>query len=240
MSSPTTGSAANAPLLTHPRLEEFDRFLVEWDTTAGWPANAPLTGEQRNKVSEWLFTYELEITWLRVLGTILHSTQERNYLEVSVANHFQFFPQDVERMFTYWLRCPHLQRHGIAILQVYHAYRSASFHPALAAIIPLAETVMVNAGFKKQKGFGADYKEFFKSFTNGLGTKTAEVFLARVYESEPKGGLDNRERYNRHRLAHGISPDSVTWLDFLFGCLVLDLIVSTDSTGGQLLSRIKL
>jgi hypothetical protein len=59
-----------------------------------------------------------------------------------------------------------------------------------------------------------------------------------LYETEPKGGLDNRERFNRHKLAHGIAPEAVTALDLLAGCLILDMVVSTVETKGLLFTRI--
>jgi hypothetical protein len=70
-----------------------------------------------------------------------------------------------------------------------------------------------------------------------VGTRTAASFVEMLYEQDPKGGIDNRERFNRHKLAHGISPNAVTVLDVLAGCLILDMVVSTVETSGQLFTR---
>jgi hypothetical protein len=223
------------PQLQRDKLIALDEFILNWDTGDGWPATAPITAVERDVISAALWN-ESEITWLRVVGTVFNPSSEKNYREVSVTNHFNVFPQDLERMFAYWMRSRHLSEHGMALLQTYFAVRVNSFYPALTGIVPLAETVMKREGFKKN--FGADYKAFFKSYeATGVGTRTAAAFVEMLYEQEPKGGLDNRERFNRHKLAHGIAPSAVTMLDVLSGCLILDMVVSTVETAGQLFTR---
>jgi hypothetical protein len=231
MATPTT-----TPLPDRDKLTSLDEFIVGWDTTEGWPTTAPITIDERNLISSALWN-EPDITWLRVLGTVLNPSSEKNYREVTVTSHFNVFPQDFERMFSYWMRSRHLAEHGMALLQTYFAGRSSSFYPALTGIVPFAETVMKREGFTK--GFSADYKAFFKKYDGTwVGTRTASTFVEMLYEQEPKGGLDNRERYNRHKLAHGIAPGAVTALDLLSGCLILDMVVSTVETGGQLFTRV--
>jgi len=231
MATPTTSVQPDRD-----KLVALDEFLVNWDTTEGWPATAPVSADERNFIATALWN-EPEITWLRVLGTVLNPSCEKNYREVSVTTHFNVFPQDVERMFSYWMRSRHLAEHGMALLQTYFAVRSNSFYPALTGIVPLAETVMKREGFTK--GFSADYKTFFKKYDGrSVGTRTALTFVELLYEQEPKGGLDNRERFNRHKLAHGIAPGAVTALDLLSGCLILDMVISTVETGGELFTRI--
>src|SRR6266481_1540043 len=98
--------------LTLEKLKSLDGFLVEWDAHSGWPSDAPLSVEEKNELSALLWAEE-EITWLRVLGTILSPLVDKQFLEVSISNHFQaVFPQDVERMFAYWMRCPVLKDYG--------------------------------------------------------------------------------------------------------------------------------
>ena len=104
---------------------------------------------------------EAEITWLRVLGSVLNPASEKLYREVSVVNYFNVFQQDVERMFAYWMRSRHLKDYGLPLLQTYFAIRTNSFYPALAGVVPLAETVMKREGY--QRGFGADYKNSFST-----------------------------------------------------------------------------
>jgi hypothetical protein len=224
------------PNIKSDKLKELDQFLTTWDPTEGWPAAAPLTVPERDAVSVALWD-ESEITWLRVLGSVLNPATEKLYREVSVVNHFNVFPQDVERMFAYWMRSRHLKDYGLPLLQTYFAVRNSSFYPALAGVVPLAETVMKREGY--QRGFSADYKKFFLDHdATGIGTRLASVFVEMLYEKDPVGGFDNRERFNRHKLAHGISPQAVTSLDVLSGCLILDMIVSTVETNGQLFTRI--
>jgi hypothetical protein len=230
-----TSTLAPAPF-TADKLASLDQFLTTWDTIDGWSNTAPCTVEERNAISSALWN-ETEIAWLRVLGTVLNPSCEKNYREVSVTNHFNVFPQDVERMFSYWMRSRHLKEYGLALLQTYFAVRTSAFYPALTGLVPLAETVMKGEGFKK--GFSADYKAFFAKYDgSGVGTRTAATFVQMLYETEPKGGLDNRERFNRHKLAHGIAPEAVTALDLLAGCLILDMVVSTVETNGLLFTRI--
>ena len=100
----------------------------------------------------------------------------------------------------------------------------------------MAENVIIQKGFRK--GFSADYKAFFDSYKNGVGVQTAKLYTQTLYENEPRGGADNRHRFNRHKLAHGFSPDAVTFLDLIAGCLILDMVLSTAQTGGRLLDRI--
>lgn len=224
--------------LTTDRLKALDDFLVTWDAHEGWPSsNAPLTTDERDAVFQALWSEE-EITWLRVVGTFLNPQSEKQFREVTVVGQFNVFPQDVERMFAYWMRSRHMKEYGIPLLQLYNAVRTTSLYPALAGVVPLAETVMKRE--KYTKGFGADYKKFFADHNakGGVGTKTASFFVDLLYEKDPVGGFDNRERFNRHKLAHGISPQAVTALDVLSGCLILDMVVSTVETGGQLFTRI--
>jgi hypothetical protein len=222
--------------LTPDKLKALDQFLTTWDPAEGWPSTAPLTVEERNAVAQSFWT-EAEITWLRVLGSILNPSNEKMYREVSVVSHFNVFPQDVERMFAYWMRSRHLKEYGLALLQTYHAARTSSLYPALAGVVPLAETVMKQEGYKH--GFNADYRRFFCDHeAKGIGTRIASVFVELLYEKDPVGGFDNRERFNRHKLAHGISPQAVTALDVMSGCLILDMVVSTVETDGQLFTRI--
>jgi hypothetical protein len=42
-------------------------------------------------------------------------------------------------------------------------------------------------------------------------------FVDLLYEKDPVGGFDNGERFNRHKLAHGISPQAVTAQRARFG-----------------------
>ena len=233
MAAPNLGQYPN---ITADKLKALDQFLTTWDPTEGWPAAAPLTVPERNAVSDALWN-EVEITWLRVLGSVLNPASEKLYREVSVVNHFNVFQQDVERMFAYWMRSRHLKDYGLPLLQTYFAIRTNSFYPALAGVVPLAETVMKREGY--QRGFGADYKKFFLDHdATGVGTRLASVFVEMLYEKDPVGGFDNRERFNRHKLAHGISPQAVTNLDVLSGCLILDMVVSTVETKGLLFTRI--
>ena len=52
---------------------------------------------------------------------------------------------------------------------------------------------------KYKKGFGADYKKFFSDHElQGVRTRTAAVFFEMLYEWDPVGGMDDRERCNRH------------------------------------------
>jgi hypothetical protein len=224
--------------LTTDKLKALDEFLVTWDVQEGWPSsNAPLTVDEREAVYQALWL-EPEITWLRVLGSVLNPHNDKQFREVTMVTHFNVMPQDVERMFAYWMRSRHLKEYGIPLLQIYNSVRTASLYPALSGVIPLAETVM--KGEKYTKGFGADHKRFFADHNakGGIGTKTAGLFVDLLYEKDPVGGYDNRERFNRHKLAHGISPQAVTPLDLLSGCLILDMVVSTVETGGQLFTRI--
>jgi len=224
------------PNLTLDQLKALDQFLTTWDTAEGWPPTAPLTVQERNALSESLWN-EPEITWLRVLGTVLNPSSEKMYREVSVVSHFNLFPQDIERMFVYWMRSRHLKDYGLALLQTYLAVRNNSLYPALAGVVPLAETVMKSEGYKN--GFSADYRRFFQDRdATGVGTRLASVFVELLYEKDPVGGFDNRERFNRHKLAHGISPQAVTALDVMSGCLILDMVVSTVETNGQLFTRV--
>jgi hypothetical protein len=155
-----TSTSGSAPF-TADKLASLDQFLTTWDATEGWLSAAPCTVEERNAISTALWN-ETEITWLRVLGTVLNPSCEKNYREVSVTNHFNVFPQDVERMFAYWMRSQHLREHGLALLQTYFAVRTNAFYPALTGLVPLAETVISAEGFKK--GFSADYKAFFAKY----------------------------------------------------------------------------
>lgn len=140
-------------------------------------------------------------------------------------------------MFAYWMRSRHLKDYGLVLLQTYLATRTNSLYPALAGVVPLAETVMKSEGYKN--GFSADYRRFFRDRdATGVGTRLASVFVEMLYERDPVGGIDNRERFNRHKLAHGISPQAVTALDVMSGCLILDMVVSTVETDGQLFTRI--
>lgn len=140
-------------------------------------------------------------------------------------------------MFAYWMRSRHLKEYGLSLFQTFLAARTNSFYPALAGVVPLAETVMKREGYKN--GFSADYRKFFADRNQtGVGTQIASVFVEMLYEKDPVGGFDNRERFNRHKLAHGISPEAVTVLDVLAGCLILDMVVSTVETNGQLFTRV--
>lgn len=51
------------PKLTIDKLKALDRFLTTWDPSEGWLATAPLAVEERNLVSQALWS-EQEITWL--------------------------------------------------------------------------------------------------------------------------------------------------------------------------------
>jgi hypothetical protein len=230
-----TPNAAHVTL-TLDKLKALDQFLTTWDPVEGWPSTAPLSVKERNAVSTSLWNEE-EITWLRVLGSVLNPNSEQTYREVSVVSHFNVFPQDIERMFAYWMRSRHLKDYGVPLLQTYLAARTNSLYPALAGVVPLAETVMKNEGYKR--GFSADYQKFFRDReATGVGTRIASVFVEMLYEKDPVGGFDNRERFNRHKLAHGISPQAVTALDVMSGCLILDMVVSTIETDGQFFTRI--
>lgn len=57
--------------ITPDKLKMLDQFLTTWDPTEGWPSTAPLTVDERNALSEVLWN-EMEITWLRVLGSVLN------------------------------------------------------------------------------------------------------------------------------------------------------------------------
>src|SRR2546423_2801347 len=169
-----TSTSGSAPF-TADILASLDQFLTTWDATEGWLSTAPCMVEERNAISTALWN-ETEITWLRVLGTVLNPSCEKTYREVSVTNHFNVFPQEVERMFAYWLRSRHLREHGLALLQTYFAVRTNAFYPALTGLVPLAETVISAEGFKK--GFSADYKAFFAKYDGtGIGTRTATTFV---------------------------------------------------------------
>ncbi len=108
------------PQLQRDKLVALDEFIVNWDTSDGWPATAPITAVERDVISAALWN-ESEITWLRVLGTVFNPSCEKNYREVSATNHFNVFPQDVERMFAYWMRSRHLSEHGMACM---HEWRN--------------------------------------------------------------------------------------------------------------------
>lgn len=218
------------------KIKELADFLPTWAPEDGWPANAPLTKEERNRVSALLWKEE-EITWLRVLGTVLNPMTEGHYLEYSVSNHFTLaFPTEIERMFGYWIRFKHLKKYGTILLQSYHAFKVGAFYPAVTGIVPLAETVILAEGFRKN--FSGDYKAFFNRYKDGIGVETAKVFTEILYEQEPRGGIDNRQPYNRHRLSHGVSPGAVTPIDVYSACLILDMVVSTIETKGNLLNRV--
>jgi hypothetical protein len=95
-------AAHASPGLTTDKLKKLDAFLVTWDAHEGWPTSSPpLTSEERIVVYEQLWL-ETEVTWLRVLGSVLNPQSERQFVEVTVVNHFNVFPQDVERMFGGW------------------------------------------------------------------------------------------------------------------------------------------
>jgi hypothetical protein len=200
MSAPNPVTATSSD-----KLKALDQFLPEWDPTEGWPSTALLSVDERNAISS-AFWEEQEITWLRVLGTVLNPSSEKNYLEVSVVNHFQFFPEDLDRMFAYWMRSRPLKEHGMALFQTYRAAFVGAPYPALTGVVPLAETVMKHEGYKK--GFRLDYKKFFADHdaTGGVGTRTAGTFVELLYEKDPVGGVDNRERFNRHVTLLSQSP----------------------------------
>jgi len=231
LSTPTPRAS---PQVTLAKIRDLANFLPTWYPDEGWPTTAPLTVEERNLVSAALWR-EQDICWLRVLGTVLGTFCERFYLENAVLNHFSTFPDDVERMFVYSLASRHLRKHGKVLLQTYHSLKCGAYYPALCGVVPLAETVIKCEGYRN--GFTADYKKFFEQYKDGVGVQTAQLYTEILYEKEPQGGIDNRHRFNRHKLMHGVSPDAVTFLDAIGGCLILDMVVSTVETNGHLLDR---
>lgn len=219
------------PSITLEKLKLLSKFLPGWATEKGWPEDAPITREERNAISYALWKEE-EITWLRVLGTVLNPQVEKHYLEYLALRHFQIFPAEMDRMFTYWIRSKHLKAAGRALLQAYCAVKAGAYYPALIAVIPFAETVMRAEGVRKLKHF----RKFFDKYGDGLGVPTAKVFAEYFYESEPKG-TDTRPPYNRHKLAHGLS-EAVAEIDLVAGCLFVDMVVSVAETEGHLFDRI--
>lgn len=233
----STATPIGVPAITQAKLDLLDEFLVNWNTEDGWPASAPFTASERQIISEEFFKEE-KITWLRVLSTVLYLADEKQPLTTMVLRHFAAFPDDLERMFAYWVRSDRLADYARALLQTYFTAKANAFYPSLTGVIPFAETVMVNEGFTKSVNQVPQHTQFFKKYAGNAGVKTAEVFTSRLYQIGKRGELGNRELYNRHALLHGVSPDAMRQLDFLSGCLTVDMVVSTAETRGNLFQRV--
>ena len=160
---------------------------------------------------------------------------QRQSVEACAITHFNWFPTDVERMFRYWIQSRHLESYGMHLLQCYQALKAGATYPALCGLTPLAEVVLRAAGYPDR-----NYKGFFDSFAEGIGTQSARLYTEYFYRNEKdlRSGVDDRLPLNRHLVLHGETVDSIYPLVVIGTCMVLDMVVSTDATQGKLVSRI--